>query len=63
MLQSTPITPPLRFACPRTIGDFARGLWASLNEDNKVSLFVRGIELGTGDYEDTILNKYNTVEG
>ncbi len=35
----------------------------SLNEDNKVSLFVRAITLETGDYEDVILNKYNTVEG
>ena len=26
---------PLRFACPRTIGDFAQGLWSSLNPDNK----------------------------
>ena len=43
--------------------EFAGKLWEALNPDNKVSLFVRGIELGTGDYEDTILNKYNTVEG
>ena len=35
----------------------------ALNEDNKVSLFVRAITLETGDYEDVILNKYNTVEG
>ena len=38
-------------------------LWEALNEDNKVSLFVRAITLETGDYEDVILNKYNTVEG
>ncbi len=38
-------------------------LWEALNEDNKVSLFVRAIKLETGDYEDMILNKYNTVEG
>lgn len=43
--------------------EFAGKLWDALNPDNKVSLFVRGIELGTGDYADTILNKYNTVEG
>ena len=24
---------PLRFACPRTIGDFAHGLWQNLNPD------------------------------
>lgn len=42
---------------------FADKLWASLNEDNKVSLFVRSIELETGEYEDIILNKYTAVEG
>jgi len=42
---------------------FAAKLWASLNEDNKVSLFVRSIELETGEYEDIILNKYTAVEG
>ena len=52
---------PLRFACPRTIGDFAKGLWASLNEDNKVSLFVRAIDLATGETEDVIINKYDAV--
>ena len=36
---------------------------AVLHEDNKVSLFVRSIELETGEYEDIILNKYTAVEG
>ena len=43
--------------------EFAGKLWEALNEDNKVSLFVRSITLETGDYEDIILNKYNAVEG
>lgn len=43
--------------------EFAGKLWDSLNEDNKVSLFVRAIDLGSADYEDVIINKYNTVEG
>ena len=43
--------------------EFAGKLWEALNTDNKVSLFVRAITLATGDYEDVILNKYNTVEG
>ena len=42
---------------------FADKLWKNLNEDNKVSLFVRSIELETGTYEDIILNKYTAVEG
>ena len=30
---------------------FADMLWESLNEDNKVSLFVRYIDIETGKYE------------
>ena len=52
---------PLRFACPRTIGDFAQGLWSSLNADNKVSLFARVIDLETGESGDIIFNKYDAV--
>ncbi len=36
----------------------ANELWLSLNEDNKVSLFVRYIDLETGDYETSIINKH-----
>ncbi|OPY87021.1 MAG: IMP cyclohydrolase [Smithella sp. PtaU1.Bin162] len=43
--------------------EYAGKLWEALNEDNKVSLFVRAIELKTGSYEDVIINKYKTVEG
>ena len=32
-------------------------LWDSLNEDNKVSLFVRFIDIETGKYETRIVNK------
>ena len=32
-------------------------LWKNLNEDNKVSLFVRYIDLATGKYESRIVNK------
>ena len=52
---------PLRFACPRTIGDFAHGLWQNLNPDNKVSLFARVIDLETGESGDMIFNKYDAV--
>ena len=55
---------PLRVTLDQNDADeFAGKLWEALNEDNKVSLFVRAITLETGDYEDVILNKYNTVEG
>ena len=36
---------------------FAELLWSSLNEDNKVSLFVRYIDIATGKYESKIINK------
>ena len=35
----------------------AGDLWLALNEDNKVSLFVRYIEIATGKYETRIVNK------
>ena len=55
---------PLRVAIDTIDADqFAKQLWASLNDDNKVSLYVRSIALETGSYEDNILNKYTAVEG
>ena len=39
--------------------EFAGQLWDSLNEENKVSLFVRYIDLSSGDTEDVIINKHN----
>ena len=36
---------------------FTKLLWESLNEDNKVSLFVRYIDIATGNYRTNIVNK------
>lgn len=36
---------------------FADKIWKSLNEDNKVSLFVRYIDIATEKYESKIINK------
>ena len=36
---------------------FTEMLWNSLNEENKVSLFVRYIDIETGVYETKIINK------
>ncbi len=44
-----------------SIDAFAERIWASLNEDNKVSLFVRFIDLATGTWESRIINKNMTV--
>ena len=42
---------------PNDMDGFADMLWNSLNEDNKVSLFVRYIDIATGNYESKIINK------
>jgi len=39
------------------IDEFTDMLWNSLNADNKVSLFVRFIDIATGEYETRIVNK------
>lgn len=39
------------------IDTFADMLWKNLNAENKVSLFVRYIDLATGGYESRIINK------
>ena len=39
------------------IDEFTKSVWESLNEDNKVSLFVRYIDITTGKYETRIVNK------
>lgn len=39
------------------IDEFTQKVWDSLNEDNKVSLFVRYIDIATGKYETRIVNK------
>ena len=45
-----------------SIDAFADKLWNALNEDNKVSLFVRYIDIATGKYESRIINKYAKSE-
>ena len=39
------------------IDEFTDMVWENLNEDNKVSLFVRYIDIATGEYESRIVNK------
>ncbi|MDO4513710.1 MAG: IMP cyclohydrolase [Lachnospiraceae bacterium] len=40
-----------------SIDSFTDLVWNNLNEDNKVSLFVRYINIETGEYETRIINK------
>lgn len=48
---------PKRIGIEGTIDEFTDLLWNSLNEDNKVSLFVRYINIADGTYETRIVNK------
>lgn len=48
---------PKQVAIPNDIDEFTDTLWSSLNEDNKVSLFVRFIDLASGKTETRIINK------
>ena len=48
---------PKVVAIPNDIDGFTDMLWRSLNEENKVSLFVRYIDIETGKYETRIINK------
>lgn len=41
----------------KDIDEFTDMLWNNLNEDNKVSLFVRYINIESGEYETRIVNK------
>lgn len=50
---------PKLIEVPNDIDEFTNTLWTSLNEDNKVSLFVRYINIETGKYETRIINKNN----
>ncbi len=48
---------PKRIGILDDIDDFTGLLWDSLNEDNKVSLFVRYIDIASGACETKIVNK------
>ena len=44
------------------IDEFTQMLWENLNEENKVSLFVRYIDIASGGYETRIMNKNGAAE-
>ena len=48
---------PEKVAISGDIDTFTNNVWNSLNEDNKVSLFVRFINIADGTYETRIVNK------
>ena len=48
---------PKLVSIPDDMEAFTDLVWNSLNADNKVSLFVRYIDIATGTYETKIINK------
>lgn len=48
---------PIKVSLKGSIDEFANSLWNSLNNDNKISLAVRYIDMATGKYEQIIKNK------
>ena len=48
---------PKQVEIPEDSDEFCDKLWNSLNEDNKVSLFVRYIDIKTGETKSRIVNK------
>ena len=49
---------PERVAIEGSIDAFTEMLWQNLNENNKISLFVRFTDIDTGAYEQRIINKH-----
>lgn len=48
---------PERVAIPDSIDDFADEIWTNLDENNKISLYVRYTDLTDGSYEEKLINK------
>ena len=48
---------PERVAIPDDIDVFTKDLWTALDEQNKISLYVRYIDLTTGEEENRLINK------
>ena len=48
---------PERVAIPDCIDSFTSSIWENLDENNKISLYTRYIDLETGSYEERLINK------
>jgi len=49
---------PKSVLIPDGIDAFANGVWNALNADNKISLYVRYTDIGSGAYKDRLFNQY-----
>ena len=48
---------PERVEIPDDIDEFTQKIWNNLNEDNKISIYVRYVDLETGTVENRMINK------
>ena len=48
---------PERIAIPNDIDEFTKSLWDGLDENNKISLYVRYIDLESGKTQNRLINK------
>ena len=48
---------PERVSVPDSIDELTEKIWSNLNEQNKISIYVRYIDLATGETENRMINK------
>ena len=48
---------PERVAIPNDIDEFTDAIWTNLDENNKISIYVRYVDLKTGETENRMINK------
>lgn len=49
---------PKRLLIPDNIEELTSEIWENLNEENKISLYVRYTDIKTGEYDKRIINKW-----
>lgn len=49
---------PERVAIPNDIDEMTETVWNNLNENNRISLYVRYVDLESGKYERRLINRY-----
>lgn len=49
---------PERINIPNDIDEFTNDIWSSLNEQNKIAIYVRFVDLETGEAENRLINKF-----
>ena len=50
---------PERISIPDSIDDFTNEIWDNLDQDNKISLYVRYTDIETKNRQSRLINKYN----